>query len=65
MAWQKNKILLISTTTDQNGKKTVHRYIKNKSKGGNKAKGSIPPLKLKKYNPKTNSHTEYVESKYK
>ncbi len=65
MAWQKNKILLVSTTTTPDGKKVVYRYIKNKSKGGGKAKGSVSQLKLKKYNPKTNSHTLFVETKYK
>jgi ribosomal protein L33, bacterial type len=65
MAWQKNKILLVSVTTDSNGRKVVYRYLTNKSKGGGKAKGNLAPLKLKKYNPKTNSHTVFIETKYK
>ena len=65
MAWQKNKILLVSVTADSNGRKVVYRYLANKSKGGGKAKGNSAPLKLKKYNPKTNSHTVFVETKYK
>ncbi len=66
MAWQKNKILLVSVTTDSSGKKIVYRYLTNKSKGGGKSKkGNLAPLKLKKYNPKTNSHTVFVETKYK
>jgi hypothetical protein len=47
MAWQKNKILLVSVTTDSNGRKVVYRYLTNKSKGGGKAKGNLAPLKLK------------------
>jgi ribosomal protein L33 len=65
MAWQKNKILMVSTVVDKNGKKVTHRYIMNKSKGGNKAKGTMPPLVLRKFNPRVNAYTEYKETKYK
>lgn len=65
MAWQKNKILLISVETDEKtGKKVVHRYVKNKSKGKGKATTNTK-LKLKKYNPILRKHVEYTESKYK
>lgn len=60
---QKNKILLISVETDSTGKKVVHRYIKNKSKG--KSNPQATKLKLKKYNPVLRKHTVYTESKYK
>jgi len=64
MAWQKNKILLISVETDADGKKVVHRYVKNKSKGKTKT-GTGAKLVLKKYNPLVRKHVEYTESKYK
>lgn len=60
---QKNKILLISVETDKDGKKIVHRYIKNKSKGKNNPQAT--KLKLRKYNPILRKHVEYTESKYK
>ena len=64
MAWQKNKILLISVETDSNGKKIIHRYLKHKSKGKGK-NTSNTKLSLKKYNPILRKHTVYTESKYK
>jgi ribosomal protein L33 len=63
MAWQKNKILLISVDVDENGKKVIHRYVKSKSKG--KGKPSTGKLVIKKYNPLLRKHTTYTESKYK
>lgn len=60
---QKNKILLINVATDANGRKVVHRYIKNKSRG--KGKPAAGKLVLKKYNPVLRKHVEYTESKYK
>jgi ribosomal protein L33 len=60
---QKNKILLISVETDSNGRKIVHRYIKNKSRG--KGKPAAGKLTLKKYNPTLRKHVTYTESKYK
>ena len=63
MAWQKNKILMISVDIDSSGKKTIHRYVKNKSKA--KGKPATGKLILKKYNPILRKHTTYTESKYK
>lgn len=67
MAWQKNKILLISveTVVDKDGKekKVYDRYIVTKSKGG--AGKQLGKLKLKKYNKKLRKHTVYTEAKYK
>jgi ribosomal protein L33 len=66
MAWQKNKILLVSieevTQADGTSKKVYHRYVINKSK----AKGKpIQKLELKKYNPVLRKHVIYKETKYK
>jgi ribosomal protein L33 len=66
MAWQKNKILLVSveemTMPDGISKKVYHRYVINKSK----AKGKpIKKLELKKYNPILRKHVIYKETKYK
>lgn len=67
MAWQKNKILLISveTITDKDGvaKKVYHRYLVNKSKG--KGKPNPGKMSIKKYNPVLKRHTVYNETKYK
>ena len=64
MAWQKNKILLISVETDEKtGKKVVHRYVVNKSKG--KGKPQQGKLSIKKFNPILRKHVIYTESKYK
>jgi len=65
MAWQKNKILLISKETDDNGKTVVHRYAKRKSKGTGKPQAAGNKLKLRKYNPVLRKHVEYTESKFK
>ncbi len=66
MAWQKNKILLVSveevTQPDGTIKKVYHRYVVNKSK----AKGKpIKKLELKRYNPILRKHVIYKETKYK
>jgi ribosomal protein L33 len=61
--WQKNKILLISTEIDSDGKKVTHRYVKNKSRG--KGKPATGKLTLKKYNPILRKHVVYTETKYK
>jgi ribosomal protein L33 len=66
MAWQKNKILLVSveemTLADGTTKKVYHRYVVNKSK----AKGKpIKKLELKRYNPILRKHVIYKETKYK
>jgi ribosomal protein L33 len=67
MAWQKNKILLISVETiiDDKGneRKIYDRYVVTKSKGG--AGKQLGKLKLKKYNKKLRKHTLYTEAKYK
>jgi ribosomal protein L33 len=67
MAWQKNKILLISVETvtlpDGTQKKVTHRYVVRKSKGG--ATRNLGKLQLKKYNPILRKHTIYTEAKYK
>lgn len=63
MAWQKNKILLISIETDASGKKVSHRYVVNKSKG--KGKPQQGKLTLKKFNPILRKHVVYTETKYK
>lgn len=67
MAWQKNKVLLVSVETvvddSGNGKKVYHRYVIKKSKGG--ITKQLGKLKLKKYNPILRKHTEYTEAKYK
>jgi ribosomal protein L33 len=66
MAWQKNKILLVSTEIDpESGKKVFHRYVVRKSKGKGKNVGQPVKLKLKKYNPALKRHVEYTETKYK
>lgn len=65
MAWQKTKILLISVETDENGKKVMHRYVKNKSKGTGKASTPGKKMVLKKYNPILRKHVAYTETKYK
>lgn len=65
MAWQKTKILLVSVETDANGKKVMHRYVKNKSKGTGKAATPGKKLVLRKYNPILQRHVEYTETKYK
>lgn len=68
MAWQKNKILLVSVETitleDGTSKKVYHRYVIRKSKGKGKP-GS--KLALKKYNPHplVRKHVLYKEVKYK
>ncbi len=65
MAWQKTKILLISVETDEStGKKVIHRYVVNKSKGKGKNQQSAK-LAIKKYNPILRKHVVYTESKYK
>lgn len=67
MAWQKNKILLVSTEeiTLPSGKtkKVFHRYVVKKSKGGSKTQ--VAKLALKKYNPILRKHVIYKEVKYK
>lgn len=64
MAWQKNKILLISVETNaETQKKVIHRYVINKSKG--KGKPQQGKLSLKKYNPILRKHVTYTETKYK
>lgn len=66
MAWQKNKILLVSTEVDpKTGKKVHHRYLTKKSKGKATNSGQPVKLKLKKYNPLLKKHVEYTETKYK
>jgi ribosomal protein L33 len=66
MAWQKNKILLVSTEKDEAGNKVTHRYVKNKSKGkGKPQSGAQKKLTLKKYNPVLRKHVTYTETKYK
>jgi ribosomal protein L33 len=66
MAWQKNKILLVSIEDmilqDGTTKKIYHRYVVNKSK----AKGKpIKKLELRRYNPILRKHVIYKETKYK
>jgi|GEM_PF-1067055 len=65
MAWQKKKICLITTVVDEkSGKKKVHRYFTNKSKG----KGQVSntnKLVRRKYNPILRKHVEYAETKIK
>ncbi len=63
MAWQKNKILLVSVETDENGKKLVSRYVINKSKG--KGKPGTKKLQLKKFHKGVRKHTIHTETKYK
>jgi ribosomal protein L33 len=67
MAWQKNKILLISIEEikqdDGTVKKVYHRYVIRKSKG--KAGSQPKKLVLKKYNPVLRKRVEYKEAKYK
>jgi ribosomal protein L33 len=65
MAWQKNKILLVSTVVDDKGIKRMHRYVKNKSKGTGKAATPGKKLTLRKFNPTVNRYTIYTETKYK
>jgi ribosomal protein L33 len=66
MAWQSNKILLISVEEidlpDGTKKKVYHRYVKRKSKGKGKSLGK---LKLRKYNPILRKRVVYTEAKYK
>ena len=66
MAWQKNKILLVSVESivleDGTSKKVYHRYVVRKSKGKGKP-GS--KLALKKYNPILRKRVIYKEIKYK
>ncbi|NJL96747.1 50S ribosomal protein L33 [Candidatus Gracilibacteria bacterium] len=63
MAWQKNKILLVSIEPDKNGKKQVSRYVVNKSKG--KGKPSVGKMEVMKYHKELNKHTLHKEVKYK
>lgn len=67
MAWQKNKILLISVEElkqpDGTTKKVYHRYVIKKSKGDPSKQQS--KLSLKKYNPILRKHVVYKEAKYK
>ncbi len=63
MAWQKNKVLLISTVTDKNGKKVVSRYVVNKSKG--KGKPNQGKLEVMKFHKGVRKHTLHKETKYK
>ena len=67
MAWQKNKILLISveemTLADGTVKKVYHRYVIKKSKGDPSKQQA--KLSLKKYNPILRKHVVYKEAKYK
>jgi ribosomal protein L33 len=65
MAWQKNKICLMSTEVDPvSGKKVIHRYLTRKSKGKNKAPASASAkLTRRKYNPVLRKHVTYTETK--
>jgi ribosomal protein L33 len=64
MAWQKNKILLVSVEIDQEtGKKLVSRYVVNKSKGKNKP--GLEKLEVKKFHKGVRKHTIHKETKYK
>lgn len=66
MAWQKNKVILLSVEelkqADGTIKKVVHRYIVRKSKG--KPGREQKKLELKKYNPILKKHTTYKQVKY-
>lgn len=63
MAWQKNKICLVSTTVNPTtGKKVIHRYLTRKSKGKN-TNNANTKLTRKKYNPFTRKHELYTETK--
>ncbi len=63
MAWQKNKICLMSTEVDpKTGKKVIHRYLTRKSKGKN-TNNSNNKLTRRKYNPILRKHVVYNESK--
>lgn len=67
MAWQKNKILLISVEEvaqdDGTVKKVYHRYVIKKSKGDPSKQQT--KLTLRKYNPILRKHVVYKEAKYK
>ena len=63
MAWQKNKILLISVVTDEDGKKHVSRYETNKSKG--KGKPNQGKLEVMKFHKGLRKHTLHKETKFK
>lgn len=63
MAWQKNKICLMSTEIDlKTGKKIIHRYLTRKSKGKNNNSANTK-LARKKYNPVLRKHVLYTETK--
>jgi ribosomal protein L33 len=67
MAWQKNKIFLVSTELvtleDGTTKKVYHKYAVRKSKG--KGKPTVKKLEIKKYNPILRKHVVYKEAKFK
>lgn len=66
MAWQKTKIALIGTETDETtGKKVIFRYLTKKSKGKNKGKAANgnTKLTLRKYHPKLRRHVDFIETK--
>lgn len=63
MAWQKNKVLLISVVTDDEGNKLVSRYVVNKSKG--KGKPNQGKLEIMKFHKGVRKHTLHKETKYK
>ena len=67
MAWQKNKILLVSVEIGTDGKKYVSRYVINKSKG--KGKPNVDKLELMKMHKtlpaSERRHTLHKEAKYK
>lgn len=63
MAWQKNKICLLSTEVNPlTGKKITHRYLTRKSKGKNTNTANTK-LARKKYNPTLRKHVLYTETK--
>ena len=63
MAWQKNKVLLMSVVTDENGKKHVSRYETQKSKG--KGKPNQGKMELMKMHKTLRTHTLHKETKFK
>jgi ribosomal protein L33 len=63
MAWQKNKVLLMSVVTDENGKKHVSRYETQKSKG--KGKPNQGKMELMKMHKILRKHTLHKETKFK
>lgn len=66
MAWQKTKICLIATETNEIGKKILHRYLTKKSKGKGKSQvQASAKLVLRKYNPVLRKHVTYTETKIK